>query len=62
MDFEVSLKNAFYKNGTKVLTDTSRVTLLNANGEPLGSASMGILSGEAWLHLNIQRGRTCSSE
>ena len=40
MDFEVSLKNAFYKNGTKVLTDTSRVTLLNANGEPLGSASM----------------------
>ena len=40
MDFGVSLKNAFYKNGTKVLTDTSRVTLLNANGEPLGSASM----------------------
>ena len=40
MDFEDSLKNAFYKNGTKVLTDTSRVTLLNANGEPLGSASM----------------------
>lgn len=40
MDFEVSLKNAFYKNGTKVLTDTSRVTLLDASGNPLGSASM----------------------
>lgn len=40
MDFEVSLKNAFYKNGTKVLTDTSRVTLLDTNGNPLGSASM----------------------
>lgn len=40
MDIEVSLKNAFYKNGTKVLTDTSRVTLLDANGNPLGSASM----------------------
>lgn len=40
MDIEVSLKNAFYKNGTKVLTDTSRVTLLDASGNPLGSASM----------------------
>ena len=40
MDFEDSLKNAFYKNGTKVLTDTSRVTLLDASGNPLGSASM----------------------
>ena len=40
MDFEVSLKNAFYKNGTKVLTDTSRVTLLDVSGNPLGSASM----------------------
>lgn len=38
--FKDSLKKWFYKNGTKVLTDTSRVTLLDANGEPLGSASM----------------------
>ena len=40
MDIQVSLKNAFYKSGTKVLTDTSRVTLLDASGNPLGSASM----------------------
>ena len=40
MDIQVSLKNAFYKNGTKVLTDTSRVTLLDESGNPLGSASM----------------------
>jgi hypothetical protein len=38
--FQDSLKKWFYKNGTKVLTDTSRVTLLDASGNPLGSASM----------------------
>lgn len=38
--FQDSLKKWFYKNGTKVLTDTSRVALLDANGNPIGSANM----------------------
>lgn len=40
MDILDSLKNIFYKSGTKVLTDTSRVALLDANGNPIGSANM----------------------
>ena len=40
MDILESLKNIFYKGGTKVLTDTSRVALLDANGNPIGSANM----------------------
>lgn len=40
MDILESLKNVFYKSGTKVLTDTSRVALLDANGNPIGSANM----------------------
>lgn len=40
MDILDSIKNIFYKSGTKVLTDTSRVALLDANGNPIGSANM----------------------
>ena len=40
MDILDSLKNIFYKSGTKVLTDISRVALLDANGNPIGSANM----------------------
>lgn len=38
--FNTSLKKWFFDNGTKVLTDTSMVALLDSTGQPIGSASI----------------------
>jgi len=67
--FQDSLKNAFYGLGANVLSATSRICLLDANGNPIGSdtiervssyiytkedmVDMGLPSGTLWCKKNI---------
>lgn len=67
--FDTALKGQFYGDGDNVLTSTSRVCLLDANGNPIGSdtiervssllytkddlVDMGLPSGTLWATKNL---------